>query len=165
MMFSIHHCWNRTSQGRSGWMRARRKWTPATKTENIKWKQFGTARSMQKSQNQVTYQASTIWCLEKGIQKKKIPGSQPQRSSTLENLSTHSTKTILTSQQQLFFLLTLHHRWLDQQPSPPSFPSGNKDDQQDVLKSAPRRARKHARQSDKKEATRRNLSQFGFLKS
>ena len=36
---------------------------------------------------------------------------------------------ILTSQPQLFRLLTLHHRWLDRQSSPRSLPNKTEDDQ------------------------------------
>ena len=97
---------------------------------------------MQGSQNRVTYQASTTWCFGKSIQKKRIPGSQPQRSSTLESSSARSTRTTLTSRRRLLLQSTPHHQWLGQQSSPPSLPSGNEDDQRkddqrkDVLRSA-----------------------------
>ena len=119
----------------------RRNWTPGTMIAgNTRWKQFGTARSMRESQNRVTYQASTTWCLGKGIQRKRIPGSQPQQSSTLESSSACSTRTILTSQQRLLLPLTPHHRWLDQQPGPPSLSyksKGDRVDRQDALRNAP----------------------------
>ena len=156
-MFSMCHCWNRTPQGRGGCMR-RRNWTPVTIAGNTRWKQFGTARSMRESQNQVTYQASTIWCLGKGIQRKRIPGSQPQQSSTLESSSARSTRTILTSRQRLLLPSTPHHQWLDQQPGPPSFSNKSEDDRQDALKNAPNeeatRKRRQGR-GDKEEATRK----------
>ena len=77
-MFFTYHCWSRTPPRRGKWMKKSDKWSlmqVTMKVESIKWRQFGTARSMQKSQNQVIYQVSTIWSHEKGIQKKKIPGS------------------------------------------------------------------------------------------
>ena len=158
MMFSMCHCWSRTLQGRDKWTRTRRNWTPATMiVGNTRWKQFGTARSMQESQNQVTYQVSTIWCLGKGIQKKKIPGSQPQRSSTLESPSACSTRIILTSRQQLLLPSTPHHRWLDQQPGPPSLSNKSEGDRQDALRNAPNEVTRKRRQGrgDKEEATRK----------
>ena len=156
MMFSICHCWNRTPQGRGGCMR-RRNWTPVTIAGNMRWKQFGTARSMQESQNQVIYQVSTIWSHGKDIQRKKIPGSQPQRSSTLESSLARSTRTILTSRQRPLLQSTPHHRWLGQQSSPPSLSSGNEGDQQDALRSAPNEVTRKRRQGrgDKEEATRK----------
>ena len=109
---------------------------------------------MQESQNQVNYQAFIIWCLRKGIQRKKTSKSQPQRSNTLESSSTRSTRTILTSRQRLLLLSTPHHQWLDEQPSSPSLPSGFKDDRQAALRSAARGARR-AKRGDKKKATRK----------
>ena len=153
-MFSICHCWSRTPQGRGGWTRTRRNWTPATMIAgNTSWKQFGTARSMRENQNRVIYQASTTWCLGKGTRRKRIPGSQPQRSSTLESSSARSTRTTLTSRRRLLLQSTPHHRW----PSPPNLSSGNEDNRQDALRSAP--SARCAKQGDKEEATRRNLSQ------
>ena len=131
-MFSMCHCWNKTPQGRGGCMR-RRNWTPVTIAGNTRWKQFGTARSMRESQNQVIYQVSTIWSHGKDIQRKKIPGSQPQRSNTSESSSTRSTRIILTSRPRLLWLLTLYHRWLDQQSSPRSLPNESEDDQPTAL--------------------------------
>ena len=129
----------------------RRTWRNWAETKaNTRWKQFETARSMRESQNQITYQASTTWCLGKGIQRKKIPGSQPQRFSTLESSSAHSTRTILASRQRLLLPLTPRHRWLDQQSSSPQNESED-DQQKDVLRSA------------SSEVTSRNPSQFGFL--
>ena len=104
---------------------------------NTRWRQFRTARFMRESQNRVIYQASTTWCLEKGTQRKRIPGSQPQWSSTLESSSACSTRITLTSRRQLLLQLTLHHQWLGQQSSSPKLLSGNEDDQQkDVLRNA-----------------------------
>ena len=40
---------------------------PAIRVESTKWKQFGIARSMQESQNQVIYQSFTIEFLKKII--------------------------------------------------------------------------------------------------
>ena len=125
---------------------------------NTRWKQFGTARSMRESQNWATYQISTTWCLGKSTQRKTIPGSQPQWFSTLESSSACSTKTTLTNRQRLLLQSIPHHQWLGRQSSPPSLSSRNKDDQQDALRSAPRRARR-AKRGDKKEATRKNPSQ------
>ena len=161
MILSMCHCWSRTLQGRGGWMTTRRNWTPATMIAgNTKWRQFGTARSMQESQNQVIYQVSTIWSHGKDIQKKRIPGSQLQRSSTLESSSARSTKTTLTSRRQHLLQSIPHHRWLDSL----SLSSGNEDDQQNALRSAPRRAYRRAKRGDKKEVTRRNPSQISFQK-
>ena len=102
---------------------------------------------MQESQNQVTYQASITWYLGKGIQKKKTPESQPQRSSTLESSSACSTRTTLTSRRRLLLQSTSQHQWLGQQSSPPSLPSGNEDDQQkDVLQNASSETTKKRRQ-------------------
>ena len=42
---------------------------------NTSWKQFRTTRSMQESQNRVTYQASTTCCLGKGIQRREYLGA------------------------------------------------------------------------------------------
>ena len=131
--------------------RTQKNWTPVTIAGNTRWKQFGTVWSMQESQNRVTYQASTTWCLEKSIQRKKIPRSQPQRSSTLESSSARSTRTILTSRRQLLLQSTPHHQWLDQL----SLSNGKKDDQQDALRSAPRRANRRVKQDDKEEATKK----------
>ena len=107
------------------------------KVESTRWRQFGTARSMRESQNQVIYQVSTIWSYGKDILRKKIPGSQLQQSSTSESSSAHSIKTILTSQPRLFLLSTPHHRWLnrqsDRQSSPLSLPNESKDDQPTTL--------------------------------
>ena len=134
MMFSMCHCWSRTPQGRGGWTRTRRNWTPATRIAgNTKWRQFGTARSMQESQNQVIYQVSTIWSHGKDIQKKRIPGSQLQRSSTSESSSARSTRTILTSRPRLLLLSTPHHRWLDRRSSRRSLANESEDDQPTAL--------------------------------
>ena len=129
-MFSMCHCWSRTPQERGGWTRTRRNWTPATRIAgNTKWRQFGTARSMQESQNQVIYQVSTIWSPGKDIQKKRIPGSQFQRSSTSESSSARSTKIILTSQPRLLLLSTPHHQRLNRQSSQRSLLNKSEDDQ------------------------------------
>ena len=133
------HFWNRTLEGRGRCMR-QRNWTPVPIAGNTSWKQFGTVQSMREGQNRVTYQVSTTWYLGKGTQRKGIPGSQPQRSSTLGSSLARSTRTILTSRQRPFLQSTPHHRWLGQQSSPPSLPSGNEDDRQDALRSAPKRS-------------------------
>ena len=147
MMFSMCYCWNRTPQGRSVCMRKMRKnWTPVTIPENTRWKQFETAQSMRESQNRVIYQAFTTWCLEKGTQKKRIPGSQPQQSRILGSSSARSTRTILTNRQQPLLPLTPHHQWLGQQSS--STPNESKDDQQkNVLRSMSSKATKKASES------------------
>ena len=106
---------------KKGWVDKKSdKWnlTQATmKTESMKWRQFATVRSMRESQNQVIYQVSIIWSHEKDIQRKRIPGSQLQRSSTSESSSACSTKTILTIRLGLLLLLTPHQQWLDRQSS------------------------------------------------
>ena len=111
-----------------------------------------------RDQNRATYQASTTWCLRKDTQRKRIPGSQPQRSSTLKSSSACSTRTTLTSRRQLLLQSILHYQWLSQQSSLLSPSSRNKDDRQDALRSALRRAR-CAKQGDKEEVTKRNPSQ------
>ena len=118
MMFSTFHYWSRTSLRKGKWMKKSDKWslTQLTmKAESTKWRQFETAWSMRESQNQVIYQVSIIWSHGKDIQRKKIPRSQLQRSSTSESSLACSTKTILISQQRLLLLLTPHYRWLDRQ--------------------------------------------------
>ena len=104
---------------------------------NTKCRQFRTARSMQESQNQVIYQVSTIWSHGKDIQKKRIPGSQLQRSSTSESSSARSTRIILTSQPRLLLLSTPHHRrldrQLDRQSSRRSLSNESEDDQPTTL--------------------------------
>ena len=116
MMFSICHCWNRTSQGKRGSFQCQSfSWATIRST---RWKLSKTVQSMQKSQNQGIYQVFTIWFHWKDIEKKKTSGSQPQPSSILESLSARSIKTILTSRQWLFLLSIAYHQWLDQQPSP-----------------------------------------------
>ena len=88
---------------------------------------------MQESQNQIIYQVSTIWSHGKDIQRKKIPGSQLQRSSTSGSSSARSTRTTLTSRQRLLLLLTPHHRWLDRQSSRLDLPNESEDDQSTAL--------------------------------
>ena len=135
-MFSTCHYWSRTPPGRGGWMKKSDKWSSmqvTMKAENTKWRQFGTARSIQESQNQVIYQISTIWSHRKDIQRKKIYGSQLQQSSTSESSSARSTRIILTSKPQLLLLLTPHHRWLDRQSSSRSFPNKSEDNQPKAL--------------------------------
>ena len=103
---------------------------------------------MRESQNRVTYQASTTWCLKKGTQRKRIPGNQPQRSSTLGSSSACSIRTILTSRQRPLLQSISHHQWLGQQSSPPSLPSRNEDDQRnDVLQSGSSEATRKASES------------------
>ena len=140
MMFSTCHCWNKTPPGRSGWIKKSDKWSsmPATIiARSTKWRQFETARSMRESQNQVIYQVSTIWSHKKDIQKKRIPGSQLQRSSTSESSSARSTRIILTSQPRLLLLSTPHHRrldrQLDRQSSRRSLSNESEDDQPTAL--------------------------------
>ena len=108
------------------------KWssTQATmKAESTKWRQFGIAQSMQESQNQVIYQVSTTWSHGKDIQRKRIPGSQLQPSSTSESSSACSTMTILTSQPRLLLILTPHPQWLDRQSSRLDLLNKSKDNQ------------------------------------
>ena len=102
MMFSTFHCWSRTPPGRGGWMRTtQRNWMPATmRAESTKWRRFVTARSMRRSQNQIIYRGSTIWYHGGIIRKKKIPGGQLQRFSTLGSSSAHSTTIIQISRQR-----------------------------------------------------------------
>ena len=136
MIFSTCHCWSRTPPGRGGWTKKSDKWSSTQvtmKAESTKWRQFGTARSMRESQNQVIYQVSTIWSHGKHIQRKRIPGSQLQWSSTSGSSSACSTTTTLTSQSQLLLLLTSHHRWLDQQSSQLDLPNESEDNQPTAL--------------------------------
>ena len=136
MMFSTCHCWSKTPPGRGGWMKKSDKWSSTQvtmKAESTKWRQFGTARSMRESQNQVIYQVSTIWSHRKDIQRKRIPESQLQRSSTSESSSACSTRTILTSRPQLLLLSTPHHQWLDRQSSQLDLPNKSKNDQPTAL--------------------------------
>ena len=101
---------------------------------------------MRESQNRVTYQASTTWCLEKGTQRKRIPGSQSQLSSILESLSAHSTRTNLAYRQRPLLPSTPRYRWLDQQSSSP--PNKSEDDQQkDVLQSTSSKVTKKTSES------------------
>ena len=117
-------------------MKKSNKWSSTQvmmKAESTKWRQFGTVRSMRESQNQVIYQVSTIWSHGKDIQRKRIPGSQLQPSSTSESSSARSTRTILTSRPRLLLLSTPHHRWLDRQSSRLYLPNKSKDNQPTAL--------------------------------
>ena len=87
------------------------------RAENMKLKLFGTAWSTHRSQNQVIYQGSFIWSLERAPLKKKTPGSQPEPCSTSESSPARSTRIILISQQRSLRLSTLYHQWPDQLPS------------------------------------------------
>ena len=95
MMFSICHCWNKTPQEKGG--SSHYQGLSRAITKNTKWKQFGTARSMQENQNQVIYQVSTIWSHGKDILKKKILGSWPWQYNTFRSCSASSTMKISTS--------------------------------------------------------------------
>ena len=146
MMFSTCHCWSRTPPERGGWMKKSDKWslTQVTmKAGSTKWRQFGTTRSMQESQNQVTYQVSTTWSHRKDIQRKRIPWSQVQPSSTFESSSARSTRTILTSRPRLLLLSTPRHRWLDRQSRPLSLSNESEDDQPTALTNELRRTELH----------------------
>ena len=135
-MFSMCHCWSRTSPGRGGWMKKSDKWSSmqVTMAGSTKWRQFRTARSMQESQNQVIYQASTIWFHGKDIRRKRILGSRPWRYNTFGSCLASSTTRTPTSRRQYPFPLIPLHPWQNQQSSSPQ--SGNKDDQQKALQSA-----------------------------
>ena len=134
MMIFMCHCWSRTLSGRGGWIRTtQRNWTPAMIAESTSWRQFGTARFMRESQNQVIYQGSTIWYLEKGIRRKKILESVHWQFNTLGNRSVHSIKIISISQQRPLRPLTLHHQWLDHLPSPLAPRSKSEADQPTTL--------------------------------
>ena len=136
MMFSMCHCWSRTPPGRGGWMKKSDKWSLMQVTMeagSTKWRQFGTARSMRESQNQVTYQVSIIWSHRKDFQRKRIPESQLQWSSISESSLARSTRTIFTSRPRLLLLSTLHHRWPDRQSSRLGLPNESKDDQPTAL--------------------------------
>ena len=100
---------------------------------SIKWRQFGIARSMQESQNQVIYQVSTIWSHGKDIQRKRIPRSQLQQFNTSESSSARFTKTILTSRPQLLLQSTSHHQWLDRQSILLSLSNKRENDQPTTL--------------------------------
>ena len=135
-MFSTCHCWSRILPRRGGWMKKSDKWSltqVSMKARSTKWRQFGTARSMRESQNQVIYQVSTIWSHGKDIQRKRIPGSQLQPSSTSKSSSARSTRTILTSRPRLLLLLTPHHQWLDRQSSQLGLLNESEDNQLTVL--------------------------------
>ena len=133
-MFFTCHCWSRTSPKRGGWTKKLDKWSLTLATmRSTKWRQFGTVRSMRGSWNQVIYQVSTTWFHGKDTRRKKIPGSQPQRSNTSESSSAHSTWIILTSRPRLLLLSTPHHRWLDRQSSRLDLPNESEDDQPTAL--------------------------------
>ena len=89
--FSTYHRWSRTPPERGGWMKTQRNWTPAMRTESTKWRQFGIAQSIRKSQNQVICQGSIIWFFGTVVQKMKIPGSLYWLFSTLGSSSAHSS--------------------------------------------------------------------------
>ena len=135
-MFSTCHYWSKTPPGRGGWMKKSDKWSSiqvTVKAGSMKWRQFGTVRSMQKSQNQVIYQVSIIWSHGKDNQRKRIPGNQLQPSSTSESSSARSTKTILTSRPRLLLLSTPHPRWLDRHSSRLDLLNESEDDQPTAL--------------------------------
>ena len=101
----------------------------ATTEKKMKWRQFGIARFMRESQNQVIYQVSTILSHRKDIQKKIISRSLLQQSSTSKSSWARSIRAILTSRPQLLLLSTPYHQWLDRQLSPLSLSNKSKNNQ------------------------------------
>ena len=100
-----------------------------------------------------TYQDYTIWLHRKITQKKRTPGNLPRRSCTFGRWSPLSTKTTRRSRQRHQHSWTPLRPWPSQQSSSPQ--NGNKDDQQEALRSAPRCARRRAKRGDKEEATKK----------
>ena len=95
-----------------------------TRTRSMRLMAFGTARSMLKSQQQVSCQGSTIWSRGKATLRRRIPGSLHRQSSTFEGSSPPTTRTIQRSRQQHLLPSIQLRRWLGhplhpgQQPSP-----------------------------------------------
>ena len=115
MMFFTCHCWSRTPPGRGGWTRMWRNSRPAALTRSTRWKGFGTVRSMRRSQQQVTYRASTTWYHGRVTLRKRTPGSLHRQCNTSGSWSAPSTRIIPTSRQQPPFESILHLPWLNLQ--------------------------------------------------
>ena len=122
----MYPCWNRILRRRGEWMI--RSWISssrlATMTRSMRLMAFGTARSMPKSQQQVSCQGSTIWSRGRATLRRRIPGSLHRRSSTFEGSSPPTTKTIQKSRQRHLTPSIQLRWWLghplypSQQPSP-----------------------------------------------
>ena len=110
------------------------------KAGSTNWRQFGTARSMQESQNQVIYQVSTICSHGKDTQRKRILESQLQRSGTSESSLARFIKTILTNRPRLLLLSTPRYWWLDWQSRLLSFSNKSEDE---LANSTNKRAKKN----------------------
>ena len=110
----MYPCWNRIPRRRGEWMI--RSWISssrlATTTRSMRLMAFGTARSMPKSQQQVSCQGSTIWSCGKATLRKRIPGSLHRQSSTFEGSSPPTTKTIQKSRQRHLTPSIQLRRWL-----------------------------------------------------
>ena len=146
------HCWSRIPQGRGGSSQCQS--LSGATTRSTRWKLSETVQSMPRKQTD-TFQGYTIWLHGRVTRKKRTPGNLPWLSCTSGRWSAPFTRTTRRSRQRHQHPWTLLHPWPSQQPS--SFQSGNEDDQQDALQSAPRRD-KCAKRGDKEEATRRNPS-------
>ena len=111
----MYPCWNRIPQRRGEWMI--RSWISssrlATTTRSMRLMAFGTARSMPKSQQQVSCQGSTIWSRGKATLRRKILGSLHRQSSIFEGSSPPTIRTIQRNQQRPPSPLTQLHQWLD----------------------------------------------------
>ena len=79
--------------------------------KNLRLMAFETVRSMLRSQK-VNYKGFTIWSRGKATLRRRIPGSLHQQSSTVENLSPPTIKTIQKSRQQYLPPLIRPRRWL-----------------------------------------------------
>ena len=106
---------NRIPQRRGKWMI--RSWISSlrlatTRTRSMRLMAFGTARSMLKSQQQVSCQGSTIWSRGKATLRRKIPGSLHRQSSTFEGSSPPTTRTIQRSRQRHLLPSIRLRRWL-----------------------------------------------------
>ena len=112
-MFFTCHCWSRTPPGRGGWTRMWRNSRPAALTRSTRWKGFGTVRSMRRSQQQVTYRASTTWYHGRVTLRKRTPGSLHRQYNTSGSWSAPFTKIILISQRQPLLPPILRLQWLD----------------------------------------------------
>ena len=110
----------------------------ATTTRSMRLMAFGTARSMPKSQQQVSCQGSTIWSRRKATLRKRIPGSLHRRSSTFEGLSPPTTKIIQKSQQRHLTPSIQLRRWLGH----PLYPGQQPRNEADLL--GPRRPRRRS---------------------
>ena len=107
----MYCCWNRIPYRKGKWMICSWNLRLAT-TRSMRSMAFGTARSIPRSQQQVSCQGSTIWSCEKATLRRKIPGSLHWWSSTFEGSSPPTIKTIQRSRQQPLSLLIRLYQWL-----------------------------------------------------